>query len=497
MKVLVTGGTGVVGEGAVTALLKAGYEVRILAREAGDRAREWPKRVEAFPADVTDPTSLFGAANGCDTVVHVTGIVEEKPPETTFTKVNVEGTDHVLAEAKRAGVRRFVYISSLGAERGKSAYHESKRRAEDLVRASKFEWVILRAGNVYGPGDEVISTFLTLFRTLPAVPIIGDGNRQFQPIWYRDLGEAIAFSVEQPDVAGRTLEVAGDEITTMNELVERFERITGRKPARVPVPELLAGAGVAFANLFGVDVPLNDAKLTMLIEENVVHAPEGNALLRAFNLTPTSLDDGLRELADALPEQLPREGYGSLERKRYWAEISDTYLTPQQILERFREHVRDVMPIEFSAEPGAPQRIEPGATMTLHLPLRGNVQVRVVECTKDQITLATVEGHPLAGVVRFRARKNGSGTHFEIETLTRPASVLDYVAMKTVGNWFQEANWVEVVERVVDLVKGYAASGVATEAEMLDDDQAATVEREIEELVTRYRHDRHVTEIQY
>lgn len=496
MKVLVTGGTGVVGEGTVTALLKAGYEVRILAREAEEVAREWPKRVETFPADVTDPTSLHGAANGCAAVVHVTGIVEEHPPKSTFTAVNIEGTDHVLAEAKRAGVRRFIYISSLGADRGKSAYHESKRRAEHLVRASKVESVILRPGNVYGPGDSVISTFLTLYRTLPAIPIIGDGSRQFQPIWYRDLGEAIALSIEMPRIAGRTLEVAGDEITTINELAERFARITGRSPARVPVPELLAGAGVAIANLFGVEMPLNDAKLTMLLEENVVHDPEGNALLRAFEITPTSLDEGLRELADALPEQLPREGYGSLERKRYWAEIFDTTLSPQETLARFREHVRDVMPIEFSAEPGAPQRIEPGATMTLHLPLRGNVQVRVVECTKDQITLSTVEGHPLAGVVRMRARKNGGGTHFEIETLTRPASILDYVAMKTVGDWLQEANWVEVVGRVVDLVKGHAPSGVETEAGKLEDDEAAKVEREIEELVTRYRHDRHVVEIQ-
>src|SRR5687768_8220790 len=182
MKVLVTGGTGVVGEGALTELLRAGHEVRLLSRGADDGAREWPKRVEAFPADITDPTGLRGAADGCDAVVHVTGIVEEDPPGATFEGVNVQGTANVLAEAERAGARRFVYVSSLAAGRGTSAYHESKRRAEEIVRASNLEWVILRPGNVYGPGDAVISTYFVLFRTSPVVPIIGDGDQPFQPI---------------------------------------------------------------------------------------------------------------------------------------------------------------------------------------------------------------------------------------------------------------------------------------------------------------------------
>jgi uncharacterized protein YbjT (DUF2867 family) len=496
MKVLVTGGTGVVGEGALTQLLKAGHEVRLLARSADAGAREWPKRVEAFPADVTDPTGLFGAANGCDVVVHVTGIVEEDPPQMTFERVNVEGTYNVLAEAERAGVRRFVYISSLGADRGTSDYHASKRSAEEIVRRSRLEWVILRPGNVYGPGDSVVSTFLTTFRVSPAIPLIGDGDHPFQPIWYHDLGEAIVGAIERPDVVGRELELAGSDVTSMNDLADRFERITGLHPLRVPVPEFLAGAGVAFTRAFGVHLPLNDAKLTMLLEENVIREPKDNALIYVFKVAPTPLDKALEELADALPEQLSREGYGTLEHKRFWADMLDTCMTPQQVLSRFRAEIREIMPIEFSAEPGAPQQVEPGATMTMHLPLRGNVQVRVVECSKDRITLATVEGHPLAGSVRFSARKSGKAVRFEVETLTRPASLVDYLTMKTVGALLQEANWVEVVDRVVELSGAIAPDGVHTETAHLEGDEARKVEHEIEQLVTRHRHDRNVEEIQ-
>src|SRR5690606_33920037 len=121
----------------------------------------------------------------------------EDPPEVTFEKVNVEGTRALLAEAERAGARRFVYVSSLGAPQGTSDYHRSKAAAEEAVRASGLDWLILRPGNVYGPGDEVISLLLKMVRTLPAIPVIGDGDQPFQPVWAEDLAQALALAVER------------------------------------------------------------------------------------------------------------------------------------------------------------------------------------------------------------------------------------------------------------------------------------------------------------
>jgi uncharacterized protein YbjT (DUF2867 family) len=120
--------------------------------------------------------------------------------------VNVEGTRRLAAEAKRAGVRRFVYVSSLGAERGASDYHRSKKAAEDAVRAVAPEgWLILRPGNVYGPGDEVISLLLKMVRALPVVPTIGRGDQPFQPVWHEDLGLALARAVERENPRGVAL----------------------------------------------------------------------------------------------------------------------------------------------------------------------------------------------------------------------------------------------------------------------------------------------------
>src|SRR5688500_9395280 len=120
MRVLVTGGSGVIGEAVVRALLRRGHRVRLLARHAPEEARTWPEGVEPHKGDVTQPDTLRGAAEGCEAVLHLVGIVDEAPPHATFERVNVEGTRHVVDEATRARVPHLVYVSSLGAERGAS-----------------------------------------------------------------------------------------------------------------------------------------------------------------------------------------------------------------------------------------------------------------------------------------------------------------------------------------------------------------------------------------
>lgn len=492
MRVLVTGGTGVIGEGLLPALVGAGHTVRLLSRGAEGDAKRWPAEVEPFAADVTDASSLRGAAEDCGAVVHITGIVDESPPALTFERVNVRGTRNVLAEAARAGLKRFVYVSSLGAERGRSEYHRSKFRAEELVRASAFDWLILRPGNVYGPGDEVISTLLKLVRTLPAVPVIDAGNQPFQPVWYEDLGRAILRALETPSLRRETLELAGEEVTTTSDIIERLSAITGRTVARVPVPSFLASLGVQLAEstklekFLGVKLPLNDAKLKMLLEGNHIEHPSANALTARLGVKPTTLDVGLARLADSIPEQLPSEGVGPLRRKKFWADITGSRHTPTALVEEFRARCAEVMPLEFSAEPGTPRVVEEGVTLSLGLPVRGNVQVRVEEVAPRRVTFSTVEGHMLAGMIQFNASgEKRRAVRFLVEIHARAATGLDLLAMSTVGDSFQKGNWEEVVTRVVRLSGGTAPAGVQSETETLDDEEARRIERRLSDLINR------------
>lgn len=495
MKVLVTGGTGVIGESAVTALLRGGHEVRLLTRNADDQARQWPERVEAWPASICDTSELRGSGEGCDLVLHVAGIMEEMPPRLTYESVNVEGTRNIVREAERCRVGRFIYVSSLGAEAGASPYHRSKRRAEEIVRGFAGGWIILRPGNVYGPGDDVISLLLTLVRTLPVVPVLGGGDDKFQPIWVEDLSAAIVESVRRTDLHGRVLELAGEEKTSINEVLDKLAEITDRAPARIPIPSFLASAGITLAGFVGAKLPVSESQLTMLSEGNFIKTPGTNALTSVFQLKPTPLDSGLRKLADTQPEQTPDEGVGALKRKRFWVDLAGSPLTAEELFARFRVRFGELTPflMDLHAEPGTPTVLDDGTTITMSLPVRGHVQVRVEKVTGNEAVLVTLQGHPLAGAIRFLSEQIGDLLRFQVQVYDRPANLADWLTMRAVGEGMQATSWESLLEAIIAESGATSASPIQHEDEVLDDDKTARVELWIKDLVMERKREQKAT----
>lgn len=486
MRILVTGGTGVVGTGTVTELLRREHTVVLVSRHAEDDAKQWPSGVVARDCDVTNAAGLRGAADGCDAVLHMAGIVEEAPPETTFDKINVEGTQHILAEAKRAGVPRFVFVSSLGADVGESGYHRSKRKAEDAVRSFDGAWTICRPGNVYGPGDAQISMLLRMVRgASPIVPKIGDGDQPFQPIWWEDAAYALAEVVERDDLAHRELDLAGAETTSQNDLLDRFRVITGRAIHSIALPEVVASLGAKAISLVGWDVGFSDDQFQMLREGNVIAPGTTNALTETLGVEPTPLDAGLRALCDQQPEQLSNDGVGALKRKRFWADITGSDCTPEALFQQLVAHFNDVTPVFVSvgAEPSSGDAIEEGETLTLSLPMRGHVQVRVTGLEERRVTLITLAGHPLAGAVRFLCDDRGGAVRFQVEVYDRAANIIDLIAMRTLGDRLQSHTWSKVVESMIERSGGVAPAGVEYDSESLNDDEAALIGQWLEALV--------------
>ncbi len=485
MKILVTGGTGLIGSAAVRALHCHGHTVRVLARHAGRGESRWPPGVDGWAGDVSNEESIRGVADGCDVVLHIAGIATERPPARTFQSVNVDGTRYVVLEAERAGVRRVVYVSSLGAERGSSAYHRSKCAAEDVVRAFSRESVVLRPSAVYGPGDENLSVLLRMIRTLPMIPTIGDGEQPFQPIWHEDLAEALAQAIARADVAGQVLEIAGPERTSQNDLTARLRAITGRSPVQAPLPELFAEWGIRALDAIGVDVGFSEDQLAMLREGNFIEAGRPNALVDVFAIAPTMLDAGLQRLANEQPSQLPADGVGVLTRKRHWVDIRGGSYDADALFGQLTTRLPELMPrlVTMRGEvPGAP--LIEGATLTVEIPLRGSVQVRVAEVDAGarQITLLTVAGHPIAGTVRFivtphadaHADAHAHAVRFEISVHDRAARAIDELMLRAVGDWLQRGVWVGLAENVATFAGG-AASVVQSTAEELSDRELAVV----------------------
>lgn len=162
----ITGATGFVGSASLAAALAAGHTVRALTR------RDQPARegVVWVRGTLEDQAALAELCAGVDAVVHIAGLTNTPDPA-EFERANVTGTDAMIAAAKGAGVKRFVFVSSLAAREPKlSAYGASKARAETLVEACGLDWSIVRPPAVYGPRD---IDMLDLFRAakLGVVPL--------------------------------------------------------------------------------------------------------------------------------------------------------------------------------------------------------------------------------------------------------------------------------------------------------------------------------------
>src|ERR1043166_8673181 len=140
MRVLVTGGTGMVGASTVRALLDRGHAVRVLSRNVTRDSQIANERLERWPGDVTDATSLHGSADHCSAVLHLVGVVDEQSTAETVERVNLHGTRNVILEAER-GTRRGRWPSSSSAtislDRHSTSEEPSSRRRTILCDASR------------------------------------------------------------------------------------------------------------------------------------------------------------------------------------------------------------------------------------------------------------------------------------------------------------------------------------------------------------------------
>lgn len=146
----ITGGSGFVGQAVLDVLADRNQPASALARRMTERDHA---RVEWVMGDLDNRDALDRLVSGAGAVVHVAGLTNTPDPA-QFMAVNVTGTANLIAAAKRAGVKRFVFVSSLSAREARlSAYGASKAAAEELVIQSGLDWTIVRPPAVYGPRD--------------------------------------------------------------------------------------------------------------------------------------------------------------------------------------------------------------------------------------------------------------------------------------------------------------------------------------------------------
>lgn len=233
----VTGGTGFVGRHVLRMAVNQGFDVRALTR--GWKPPE--DEIAWIDGALDRPESLEKLCVGADAVIHVAGLINGD--RKAFERVNVAGTAAIVDAARRAGVRRFVHISSLAAREPElSAYGWSKAKSERIVAASGLDWTIIRPPAIYGPGDrETLELFKMARRGLVLLPPRG----RFSVVHVADLCRLVLSVIDNPDTIAETYEPDdGRENGWDHQLFARtLGRLFGRRAATVSLPKLaLRGA---------------------------------------------------------------------------------------------------------------------------------------------------------------------------------------------------------------------------------------------------------------
>ncbi len=256
MKALVTGATGFVGSHLAEALHRRGDAVTALARSAGKAAALAHLDVRVVAGDLHDHAALTRAVEGQDVVFHVAGVVAARN-EADFLAANRDGTSNVAEAARRAGVGRFVLVSSMaaagptslghpltGAEppRPVTAYGRSKLAAEAVVTGSGLPWTIIRPPMVYGPRDREVLKVFRLAR-LGLAPVLGDGSQELSAVHGADLAAALVAAGTSASALGRIYYACHPAIFTGAEFARAVGRAMGKRPAVIRVPAAI-GRGV-------------------------------------------------------------------------------------------------------------------------------------------------------------------------------------------------------------------------------------------------------------
>jgi uncharacterized protein YbjT (DUF2867 family) len=278
MVVLVLGANGFIGSAVVDALRAAGHRV-IEGRRHSSGAPDEDTVAVDFTRDF-DAGTWTAKLRGVDAVVNAVGILRERGAQ-TFEALHVRAPRALFAACVDAGVARVVQLSALGAdEHAISAYHLSKRRADDFLATQSISSVIVQPSLVYGPGGESARLFDTL-ASLPWIPLPGDGLQRIQPIHLDDAVACIVALLERERWCTGRIALVGPESMTLRDYLAALSRALGRARVRfIRIPYSWVRAAATLGQM-APGALLDRDTLSMLERGNVADVADTQRILGA------------------------------------------------------------------------------------------------------------------------------------------------------------------------------------------------------------------------
>jgi nucleoside-diphosphate-sugar epimerase len=308
--ITLTGATGFIGRALLTDLRAHGYRVRVLLRRPVDRM---PDADSAVIGDLVRPMNLSSALEGAEVVIHSAALNEAMSgrPEDDYRAINTDATVALANAARRAGVRRFIFLSSVRAQTGPSAvgvvdenlppaptdaYGRSKLAAEEGLANVGIEWAALRSVLVYGPGvGGNMATLLRIARSHWPLPIPHSlGRRSLLAV--ENLAEAVRTMISTDQPIRRAFLVADDGALDIAEIIAHLRAGYGRRAVTLPVPSNVFRLA---ADFLGYSKFYDHLTRDLIVD---------NSQLKSLGWRPqTTSQDGLRRLGGTLRQRLLHE----------------------------------------------------------------------------------------------------------------------------------------------------------------------------------------------
>ena len=290
--ILVTGATGTVGRALLPRLLERGEEVRVLVRD--------PRRLGRMRVEVritlgdlvglADRRVVRQALRGIDTVIHLAAAIRDQPLA-TVEELNGLATARLLRGAEQAAVGRFVFFSAIGAtEFQRTRFFRAKALAERAVVDSELATSVFAPSIVYDGGDPWVKIQRRL-ALLPAIPISGRGEAEFEPIWADDVARCVLAELDR-DGGSTRYELAGPQRLSYNDMARVVARAWGRPRPLVHIPLAFVHAWLAGLRRVVGDAAFATWEEAELMEVSMVSA-RGVADARALGVDPKPMSEAL------------------------------------------------------------------------------------------------------------------------------------------------------------------------------------------------------------
>lgn len=270
MEVLITGGNGLLGRHAVSALLERGDSVRVLALPAEDASPLEERGVPVHRGDIRRPETLTAAMSGVDAVLHLAGMMGVWRPMADYHAVNVTGTENVCRAALAEGAR-VVHVSSwtvYGMDLGAPAREDSPltpfrepyavtKAAGDMavqrmIAADRLPAVIVRPGTFFGPGDKLhFGRMADRLRAGKGV-IVGRGDNALPFVYVTDVVQGLLLALDEERALGQAYNITNDRPLTQEQFLRAIAREVGARPPRVHIPYRPLYAAGYFAEKAGM-----------------------------------------------------------------------------------------------------------------------------------------------------------------------------------------------------------------------------------------------------